>query len=262
MNYFFCWMLFVLFAICRNGKSNLGQTASCCSPFELRRLFAFPKQPEVVFYTEGRWLTQAVVPCSKSSWKGLGFSALSIGLEGDPSLPPTSPQQLLATASTVLLQMLGRNFKKDCCSYSLLPRRENGTSEKSVGECPRVVINFGEWGWARKGGGCLLLCLCKASLPLLAFDAVSPSQTGWRTGLSVLDLAHPTQLKSRECFSPVIPKRRMLTACLSAACSRRQWLAAIQDRPLLWAKRVCKEKKRGSRRGREKGKWDMHTSSN
>lgn len=27
---------------CRNGKSSLGPTASCCCPFELRRLFAFP----------------------------------------------------------------------------------------------------------------------------------------------------------------------------------------------------------------------------
>lgn len=39
---------------CRNGKSNLGPTASCCWPFELRGLFAFPKHTEVVFYTEGR----------------------------------------------------------------------------------------------------------------------------------------------------------------------------------------------------------------
>lgn len=54
-----------------------------------------------------------------------------------------SCQQLLTTANTVLLEMLGRNFKKDCCSYSLLPRRENGTSEKSVGEGPRPVISFG-----------------------------------------------------------------------------------------------------------------------
>lgn len=135
---------------------------------------------------------------------------------------PKRCQQLRATASTVLLQMLGRNFKKDCCFYSLLPRRENGTSEKSFGEGPRPVINCRELGCAQKGGDCLLLCLCKASPPLLAFDAESPSQTGWRTGLSVLDLVHPTQLKSRGCFSPVIPEWRTLTACLSAACSRRQ----------------------------------------
>lgn len=37
----------------------------------------------------------------------------------------------------------------------------------------------------------------------------------------VLDLAHPTQLKRRECFSLVIPEWRMITASLSAACSRR-----------------------------------------
>lgn len=78
-----------------------------------------------------------------------------------------------------------------------------------------------------------MLCLCKASPPVLAFDDETPSQTGWRTGLSVLDLVRPTHLKSRECFSPVIPERGTLTACLSAACSRRQRLAAVQERPLL-----------------------------
>lgn len=66
---------------------------------------------------------------------------------------------------------------------------------------------------------------------------------GWHAGLSVLDGVHPAHLKSRERISAVIPERRRLAACLSAACSRRQRLAAIQERPLLRAKKALQGKK-------------------
>lgn len=90
-------------------------------------------------------------------------------------------------------------------------------------------------GPCSEGGNSALCCLfAKCLLPsILAFDAECPSQTGWHAGLSVLDGLHPAHLKSRECVSPVIPERRRLAAWLSAACSRRQRLAAIQQGPLL-----------------------------
>lgn len=150
-------MIFVLDVVCSVEMVNITwaqyQAAATHLTFELRGLFAFPKHPDVVFYSEGRaktWLlTQTVVLCLKSSQKGLDFLRI-VHLRVIQAYHPqvlTRCQQLLA-ASMVLLQMPGRNFKKDCSFYSLLPRRENGTSEKSVEEGPRPVINFGEWSCA------------------------------------------------------------------------------------------------------------------
>lgn len=168
--------------------------------------------------------------------------------------------QLLATASTVLLQALGRNFKKNCCSYSLLPRRENWASEKSVGEGPRPFIHFGEWGYARKGGDCLLLCLCKASLPLLAFDAERPSQTDWCTGLCLgFSTSYPAEKKGM-LFSchPWMEDDH----CLSVCCLQQALVISSHSRQATAvSQKGLQAKKEGSRRGREKGKWDMHTSS-
>lgn len=241
---------------CRNGEYNLDPTPSCCSPFELRGLFAFPKHPEVVFYSKGRaktWLlTQTVVLCLKSSQKGFFKDC---PLEGDPSLPPTSPHKVPTAPCRCQHGPFADAWQKFQGLLFLL-----SVTQKGKWDIRKVCWRGSQASYQFQG---VELCTEGRSLPfavslqsassLLAFDAESPSQTGWRTGLSVLDLVHPTQLKSRECFSSAIPERRMLTACLSAACSRRQWLAAIQDRPLLWAKRVCKEKRKGQGEAGRKG---------
>lgn len=108
-----------------------------------------------------------------------------------------------------------------------------------------------------------MLSLCKASPPILAFDDESPSQTGWRTGLSVLDLVHPTHLKSRECFSPVIPEPGD-AHCLSVCCLQQASEISSRSREATaLSQKDLQGKMKGSRRGRGKGnERDMHTSSN
>lgn len=202
-------------------------------------------------------------PCDRAChqavqcWSG---GRLYAGLEEIQASHPQATKRcsiLLSSATVISLQMLGRNFRSNCCSCSLLSRSENGmskTGERALLEAPRLVICCAR----KEGGGPALGCLCKASPPGLAFTAECLSQTCWRSGLSVLDLVCPTHLKHRECFSPVILQRGTLTAYLSAACSRHQRLSSHSTEATVVSQKGLQGKKKGSRRDGEKGKWERH----
>lgn len=181
-----------------------------------------------------------------------------MGLEGDLSLPPkcaAAPSHchhgLFADAwQTFREQLL---FLLSATQKGKWDMR--GRWERPVGGSQASYLLQGV-GLCTEGRRrlCLGLSPCKASPPRAAFDDECPSQTGWRTGLSVLDLAHPTHLKHGEWFFSCHP-RAGDSRCLSVCCLQQASdVSSHSTGATAVSQKSLRGREKGLRRDGEKGK--------